>query len=531
MADWVGKDVKATVQTGQTVRDVTVPVGKGAILEVVTRDGETNELIEGAWVYVKQEANFGRHPCYVKSVIADTGGSARFRVPTGKCSISAGSRNYSYYRSAEPITAVKGKVTKHQIQLDRHPSVSGIVRDKNGQPIAGVAVASKPVCEQAVRTNADGRFEVSWRRRSSIRKKFLLAQDTQRNLAGLVEFKDESQPVDIRLEPAFTLKGQVADPDGKGIAMSAISLRASLPGWITNVGEQVFTDAKGFYQISAVPSPQPDFSYRIEANAKGYGPLRLSKIPFGDDLAKPVEIDTIVLPPANQSISGVVVDSEDEPAAGVPIFLAGPSGSRTAGQPRRLTVTDAQGRFLIDRICKGPLRLQANFGSSPGGAGFLEARGGDKDVKIILGQRLVHTKYVSLIGKPLPELKDLKIKPPPANADDKMILVCFWDMEQRSSRACIRQLAKQAEQLKQKGVIVVAVQASKIDENTLNEWVKKYKISFPVGMVQGDVEKSRFAWGVRSLPWLILTDRKHIICAEGFALSELSEKLKQIDGN
>jgi hypothetical protein len=137
---------------------------------------------------------------------------------------------------------------------------------------------------------------------------------------------------------------------------------------------------------------------------------------------------------------------------------------------------------------------------------------------------------LSLLGKPLPELKDSKIDLSLADADDKMILVCFWDMEQRPSRHCIIQLAKQAEQLKQKGVMVVAVQASKVDENALNEWLKKYKIPFPVGMVQDDVKKNRFTWGVRSLPWLILTDRKHIVRAEGFGLSELNGKLEDIAG-
>ena len=89
-------------------------------------------------------------------------------------------------------------------------------------------------------------------------------------------------------------------------------------------------------------------------------------------------------------------------------------------------------------------------------------------------------------------------------------------------------LAKQAQQLKQKGVNVVSVQASKIDTNTLNEWVKKYDIPFTVGMVQGDVEKSRFAWGIRSLPWLILTNPQHIVRAEGFGPSELDEKISAI---
>jgi len=82
--------------------------------------------------------------------------------------------------------------------------------------------------------------------------------------------------------------------------------------------------------------------------------------------------------------------------------------------------------------------------------------------------------------------------------------------------------------LKEKGVTIVAAQASKADHGTLNEWVKKNNIPFPVGMVATDVEEIRFAWCVRSLPWLILTDRDHIVTAEGFAASELDDKIKQI---
>jgi len=44
-------------------------------------------------------------------------------------------------------------------------------------------------------------------------------------------------------------------------------------------------------------------------------------------------------------------------------------------------------------------------------------------------------------------------------------------------------------------------------------------------MVWADEKETIFAWGVKSLPWLILTDRKHIVRAEGFGLSELDEKL------
>lgn len=100
-----------------------------------------------------------------------------------------------------------------------------------------------------------------------------------------------------------------------------------------------------------------------------------------------------------------------------------------------------------------------------------------------------------------------------------MILLCFWDMYQRPSRYCVRELAKRAEELKGKGVIVVAVHTSKGDENAIGKWVKKNDIPFPVGTIQGDVEKVRLSWDVESLPWLILTDKEHIVQVEGFSIN------------
>jgi len=50
-------------------------------------------------------------------------------------------------------------------------------------------------------------------------------------------------------------------------------------------------------------------------------------------------------------------------------------------------------------------------------------------------------------------------------------------------------------------------------------------VPFSMGIVQGDAEKARFAWGVKSLPWLILTDKSHVVSAEGFAVSELQQQI------
>jgi len=55
------------------------------------------------------------------------------------------------------------------------------------------------------------------------------------------------------------------------------------------------------------------------------------------------------------------------------------------------------------------------------------------------------------------------------------------------------------------------------------------RIPFPVGMIQDNEDSIRFDWAVKSLPWLILTDSKHVVIAEGFGLDELDGKIRQTD--
>jgi hypothetical protein len=130
-----------------------------------------------------------------------------------------------------------------------------------------------------------------------------------------------------------------------------------------------------------------------------------------------------------------------------------------------------------------------------------------------------------LKNKSLPDMKQFGVADDPNETKDKMILVCFFDMNQRPSRNCLLQLSKRAQELKAKDVVVVAVQTSKVDEDKLSDWVKMNNIPFPIGMVQGDEEQMRFTWGVKALPWLVLTDRGHVVQAEGFALTELDQKV------
>lgn len=129
------------------------------------------------------------------------------------------------------------------------------------------------------------------------------------------------------------------------------------------------------------------------------------------------------------------------------------------------------------------------------------------------------------VGKPLLELKGLGIELSPADVNNKRILVCFFDMEQRPSRNYILQISKKAKEIKDKGFVTIAVQTSKIEQAKLDGWIKENNITFPLGMIEADEEKTRFNWGIRSLPWLILTDKEHVVIAEGFNIAGLEEIL------
>ncbi|MFC1783292.1 redoxin domain-containing protein [Planctomycetota bacterium] len=134
----------------------------------------------------------------------------------------------------------------------------------------------------------------------------------------------------------------------------------------------------------------------------------------------------------------------------------------------------------------------------------------------------------SLLGKPLLSLEAFQLGFDPEKMKSKRILICFWDMNQRPSRNCITELAKKYEDLTRKGVTIAAIQASKVDEQSLQEWINQNNISFPVGRIEGDQKKIKFQWGVRALPWMILTDEKHVVEAEGFDLDKLDEIIKLV---
>ncbi|MBN2588375.1 MAG: carboxypeptidase regulatory-like domain-containing protein [Sedimentisphaerales bacterium] len=137
----------------------------------------------------------------------------------------------------------------------------------------------------------------------------------------------------------------------------------------------------------------------------------------------------------------------------------------------------------------------------------------------------------SLIGLSLPDFNNIKTDFDLNQIEDKKVLICFFDMEQRPSRNSLLQLNKRIQDYKKKGITVLAVHTSKIDNKVIEEWMKENDISLTVGMVESENEQTLYNWGIKSLPWLILTNTEHIVTAEGFTIDELNKKIETISGN
>ena len=76
--------------------------------------------------------------------------------------------------------------------------------------------------------------------------------------------------------------------------------------------------------------------------------------------------------------------------------------------------------------------------------------------------------------------------------------------------------------------LVILVGATGSEKKQVDAWAKQHSITVPVGSLFKELLNDiRRAWGIETLPRLILTDRNHVIIAEGFALEELEAKIKE----
>jgi protocatechuate 3,4-dioxygenase beta subunit len=519
LADWLAQPVEVTIEAGKVSTGVKVELSKGGGGELIVTEEDDNAPAEGTNISFQNTVSKERF-----SMETGKDGIVWKRLAPGEYQITRiYKRDYPTQSQNEIFSVKDGQTSQVSIWISDYPKVAGTVRDEMGRPVAGAKVRIYPLGRGEAISNSEGRFEVRRERETPKWARpvapYVVARHVEQNLARALEIEEDTRLVDVNMTTGIVLAGKVIDVDGKPVGNAQIYLTF----WISNSGipmerEKSATDAEGHYEIKAVPQLQ---EYSINAVADGYGQDYV-RIATDNAVDNRLEVKPISLAPANLSISGFVVDIEDKPVDNAHVFVD------HRGQPHRNTKTDKYGKFTIEGVCAGSISIKVNKTGASFLSGNIEAVGGATNIRIVAGDSssgFVPKTPPSLIGKPLPEMKDLKIDLSSTNTNDKMMLICFFDIQQRPSRNCIIQLAEKAQELKAKDVTVIVIHASKIEQAKFDEWIKANEIDFPIGTIQDDIEKTRFDWGVRSLPWLILTDAKHIVQEEGFSINELDERI------
>ena len=425
---------------------------------------------------------------------------------------------------AEPVVKPSSPPINGEGPKDR--TVLGLVVDPNGQALPQIPIMTYGYHERDTVTGHDGRFAFKlpfhYHHEAGC---LIVARDRGRNLAAFHGYVGQTNRILMKLEPAVVLAGSICDSQGNGIPNARLMLYWRFPDGRVSYGEREFVaiDENGQFEIQAIPYGR---RYSLDVDAQGYGCARTGYIDTYERDAR-IQLPPLVLQTADQSVGGIVVDPNGNPVFDAEVRSAG------EGQAWCQSRSNKQGRFLIKGICPGAVKLHGKQTQAPISiSGDVEAQAGDMNARIVLNKRrrlqasVSVVNFESLMGKTLPSVTDLGITEEQIDTADKQILVCYFDMQKRWSRQCVIQLAKQAERLQQKGIADVVIQALDVERNKLDEWIKLYHISFPIAIAQGFEDKIRSAWGVKSLPWLVLTDKDHMVTHEGLTLQELVEELK-----
>ncbi len=510
---WTSTTSGVSVQAGGTT-EATIRLDKGNVLEVTVLDARSRRPMPGA----RLDAS-GQQRRQGQVATADAKGVARVRVPADSYTVVVSAPHFS--RSQNTVNVPEGQTVRREALLPASPTMSGRVFDPKGQPMADVTVVIHPFGDRMY-TQAQGRFEGGYDERYP--PKWVMAQVAGSGWAAAVPVSDPARPVELRPGPAWTLTGRVADPNGVAIPAARVFLTLDSQFCLSDMGVEVLSDPAGRFEMKAIPPVQTDFKYSLSVAVAGYGPAHYLKLFPSGPAGASVDLGTIRLRPADTSVSGIVVDARGLPAARIPVFL---SEHKLMHQPRKKTATNEKGEFTLTGACRGPASLQASFPSSPGGAGFLRTCLPARNVKIVIGKDLTDPPEPWTRDGAPPQPTDLCPGLWRLQTDGRPLLLCLVDPLQQSSRQCMIDLARKVDTLAAKGVITIGVLTAKVDSKQHEAFRRANHITFPNYLAGDDFEARKAAWGIQSVPWLILTDKKHTVVAGGFRLDELDKRVAE----
>ncbi len=367
--EWVAEAVPVSVEVGKTTHGVQVTAARGGLLEVAVLGQSDRKPLAQVMVNAYRE-NFQT------AGTSDSNGIAFLRLTPGDYQVMAFRESMPANQTSASVEA--GKTNRIEMEIAAPKQITGIVRQLDGQPAAGLLVrivGGFGANAAEVKTDAGGKFELEWNQRpfgQNDTTACILVRDPEHNLAVAQDLDEDTTHMDLKLAPGLTLAGR-AESDGKPVTNATASLvfwAGRSGSWLQGLAR---TNTPGQYEIPALP---PGRKYGVVVSAPGYGQRQMQNLDVSADAGRQ-ELDPVELKPANLKLAGQVLDPDDKPVAGANVNLSG------EGQPNANARTDREGRFRFEHVCEGPAQISANSQRS---FGNVSAEGGDTNVVLRLGQ-------------------------------------------------------------------------------------------------------------------------------------------------
>ncbi len=239
------------------------------------------------------------------------------------------------------------------IELGQADSISGIVTDPAGQPIARAQLSARPVDPipggryVSARSNDDGTFSLDGLKAGTYHVSVRSVRGGPE--AASVQVPSGTEDVRLTLPAPGLVSGRVVMPDGSPVA--ACSIRLSPEGGRGGtVFKRLRAEDQGLFELEGISPGE----YSMTASSRdGYTSLKVRVfVGAGEEVS-----GTLLTLDAPGRVTGQVLSETGEPVAGAQVHAA---LMEQGGASRRMDRSGPDGRFELTGLRPGTYRIQAS---------------------------------------------------------------------------------------------------------------------------------------------------------------------------
>lgn len=462
--DWTSVNPEVTLRAGGSNR-VDFALIKGAIIEGRVVSEQTGQPVPRQTMGLfDAEENYQ----YVDS---KGDGSFRFRAVGGKQHLwvhqNAASPPPGFRLPAKDkfdFSVANGQTYRITIRLPRAAiarAITGQVLAEDSSPVAGAQVSLEGLGGmngyrhgRLLTADAQGRFTIEAKIAKNPARLWARAGD-RLSARGVVAIGGDDVTLRVARDNGVTVLGRVVGKEnGQPLANIEVELM-SLAGGVASRSATAKTDAGGRVSFERQHAAT-GYWMRIEQAGYAMGSADIEPLRAGQSEEKTIQLER-----ADSFVAGRVLHADGKPAAGLHVWA---SGALAIGR------TDAQGRFRIGNVVRGPISINV---SPVGGTGWnlTQTVSGRSDVRIVLSKaprstwmqdrERTKSKQDALIDQAAPEIQAQGWINSPAlpmrELRGQIVLLHFWSSQFFPERALPPAIPEIAQDFAGRGVRVIGI--------------------------------------------------------------------------